>query len=187
MRVVIYFTSAFLLTVIAFVIFRVVARRDYQRQGRLTPASSMLQVLVWGLYMSFPYIYNPAGWVRFWSRDVPVGALVRVVALICIAFGLVSMFGTMIWFGLRRAIGLQVNELLQRGPYRISRNPQLVGGVLLVIGVVLLWPSWYALGWALLYGVVGHWMVMTEEEHLRKTYGEKYERYCEQVSRYLGF
>ena len=187
MRVVAYFASSFLLIVIAFAVFRVVVRRDYRRKGRLTLASSILQVLVWGLYMSFPYIYNPPGWVRFFSPDVPVGALVRVAGLICIAVGLVSAFGTMIWFGLRRAIGLQVDELLRRGPYRISRNPQLAGGSFLVIGTVLLWPSWYALGWAVLYGVVGHLMVMTEEEHLREVYSEEYERYCGQVPRYIGF
>jgi protein-S-isoprenylcysteine O-methyltransferase Ste14 len=187
MRVFVYFSSAFLLIVIALAVFRVVVRRDYQRKGRLTFASSILQVLIWGLYMSFPYIYNPAEWVRILSPDVPVSALVRGAGLVCIAIGLVSAFGTMIWFGLRRAIGLQVNELLQRGPYRISRNPQLVGGSFLVIGTVLLWPSWYALGWAMLYGVVGHLMVMTEEEHLREAYGEAYGKYCEQVPRYLGF
>lgn len=187
MRVVVYFTSAFLLIVNAFAIFRIIVRRDYQRKGRLTLVSSILQVLIWGLYMGFPYIYNPARWVRFWSRNVPVGAFVRAAGLVCTAIGLASAFGTMIWFGLRKAIGLQVNELTQRGPYQISRNPQLVGGSFLVIGTVLLWPSWYALGWTVLYGIVGHLMVMTEEEHLREAYGDEYEQYCKQVPRYLGF
>jgi protein-S-isoprenylcysteine O-methyltransferase Ste14 len=186
-RIVIYFTSALLLIVIAFAIFHVLVRRDYQRKGQLTLASSILQVVIWGLYMSFPYIYNPAEWVCFWSRDVPVSAPVRVAGLVCIAVGLTSAFGTMIWFGLRRAIGLQVNELIQRGPYRISRNPQLVGVGFLVIGTVLLWPSWYAVGWVVLCGIVGHLMVMTEEEHLQEVYEEEYEQYCEQVPRYLGF
>ena len=117
---------------------------------------------------------------------MPVSAPARVAGLICIAVGLALGFGTMIWFGLRRALGLQVDGLIQRGLYRVTRNPQLVGGSLLVIGTVALWPSWYALGWAALYGVVGHLMVMTEEEHLRQVYGEAYERYCERVPRYLG-
>jgi protein-S-isoprenylcysteine O-methyltransferase Ste14 len=182
----VYFISVFLLIVIALAIFRIFVRRDYQRKGQLTLVSGFLELLIWGLYMSFPYIYNPAEWVYFWSRNVPVSAPVRVAGLICIAVGLALAFGTMIWFGLRRALGLQVDELNQRGPYRLTRNPQLVGGSLLVIGTVVLWPSWYALGWAALYGVVGHLMVVTEEEHLREVYGEEYERYCEQVPRYLG-
>ena len=181
-----YAISFFLLILIAFVIFRFVVRRDYQRKGRLTLVSGFLELLIWGLYLSFPYLYNPPEWVYFWSRDVSVSPPVRAIGLICTGVGLVIAFGTMFWFGLRRALGLQVNELIIRGPYRISRNPQLVGGILLVIGTAVLWPSWYALGWAALYGVVGHLMVVTEEEHLRDVYGDDYERYCERVPRYLG-
>jgi protein-S-isoprenylcysteine O-methyltransferase Ste14 len=186
MRVVVYLFSAFLLFVFAFAIFRLLVRRDYQQKGRLTPVSGFLQLLIWGLYFGFPTIYNPPEWVRFWSRDVPVSAPVRIAGLICIGAGMAVAFGTMIWFGLRRAFGLQVDGLIQRGVYRVSRNPQLVGGSLLVIGTVVLWPSWYALGWAALYGVVGHLMVITEEEHLREVYGEAYARYCERVPRWLG-
>ena len=90
-------------------------------------------------------------------------------------------------FGLRRAFGLQVKGLVQSGPYRLTRNPQLVGGLLLVIGVVILWPSCYALGWVVLYGIVAHMMVLSEEEHLLRQYGEEYNRYCSQVPRYLGW
>ncbi len=31
----------------------------------------------------------------------------------------------------------------------------------------------------MLYGVVGHVMVMTEEEHLLAVHGEEYARYCQ--------
>ena len=76
--------------------------------------------------------------------------------------------------------------MVQSEPYHVTRNPQLVGGSLLVIGTVVLWPSWYALGWAVLYGIVAHMMVLTEEEHLRDVFGGEYERYCGRVPRYLG-
>jgi hypothetical protein len=52
MRVVVYFISAFLLIVIAFAIFRIFVRRDYQRKGRLTLISGFLELLIWGLYMT---------------------------------------------------------------------------------------------------------------------------------------
>lgn len=184
MRLVAYFFSAFALVVIALVIFRVVVRRNYQRKGRLTVVSGFLELLVWGLYMGFPALYNPPGWAWFWSPNVPVSTFARVVGLLCVAIGLASAFGTMLWFGLRRAFGLQVEGLVQRGPYAVTRNPQLVGGSLLVGGVAVLWPSWYALGWVALYGVVAHTMVLTEEEHLRAVYAEEYERYCGRVPRY---
>jgi protein-S-isoprenylcysteine O-methyltransferase Ste14 len=73
------------------------------------------------------------------------------------------------------------------GPYRVTRNPQLMGGALLIVGYIVLWPSWYALGWLALFAVMTHLMVLTEEEHLRRIHREGYERYCKQVPRYLGF
>ncbi len=183
---IIYLASALLLILAAVAVFRVMVRRDYQRHGRLTLLSSALELLVWALFMGFPYLYNPPAWVWFWRPGAPVGPLLRSVGVFCITAGLLSAFGTMFWFGLRRAFGLDVSRLVQSGPYRLSRNPQLVFGILLIAGTAILWPSWYALGWALLYGVVGHLMVLTEEEHLRAAYGEEYDRYCAQVPRYLG-
>ena len=163
MKLVVYSIAVLVLIVASLVVFRIFVRRDYQRRGQLTPLASFLELLVWGLYMSFPYLYNPPEWAYFWSPDVPVGAPLRIIGIICIVVGLVSAFGTMLWFGLRRAFGLEVDKLIQIGPYRFTRNPQLVGGALLVFGSSVLWPSWYALGWVVLYGFVAHVMVLTED------------------------
>jgi protein-S-isoprenylcysteine O-methyltransferase Ste14 len=97
----------------------------------------------------------------------------------------VVAFGTMGWFGIKRAFGISVDGLQQEGPYKISRNPQVLGGYLLVIGVALQWPSLYSLGWILMYAIIMHWMVITEEEHLNRVFGEEYERYCARVPRYI--
>jgi len=56
----------------------------------------------------------------------------------------------------------------------------------MVVGVGWLWPSAYALGWAALWAVLGHWMVVTEEEHLERTLGQAYREYCARVPRYCG-
>jgi protein-S-isoprenylcysteine O-methyltransferase Ste14 len=137
--------------------------------------------------MGFPYLYNPPGWVRFWSPDVPVGPLLRTIGVTCTVVGVALTLGLMVWFGLRRALGLAVTGLARSGPYRLTRNPQLLAASLFVVGPALLWPSWYALGWVLLYGIVAHLMVLTEEEHLRRVHGEAYAAYCRQVARYLGW
>jgi protein-S-isoprenylcysteine O-methyltransferase Ste14 len=185
MRIGVTIMAAILLVGATLVVFRVFVRRDYLQKGRLTPLSGFLELLVWGLYMGFPYLYNPPEWVWFWSPEVPVSTPLRVIGVLCIGAGFVLAFGTMAWFGIRRAFGLQVNALIQSGPYRVTRNPQIVAGSLLVVGTAVLWPSWYAVGWALLYGFVAHTMVLTEEEHLHSVFGEEYARYCEGVSRYL--
>jgi protein-S-isoprenylcysteine O-methyltransferase Ste14 len=181
-----YLLCALALVGAAFLVFRVLVRRDYARINRLTPLTGLSELLLWGLVLGFPYLYNPPEWIYFWSDDVPVGTPLRIAGIGAIALGIVGGVGTMFWFGLRRALGQQVDRLVQSGPYRATRNPQLVGGTPMVIGVALLWPSWYALGWVVLYGVVAHMMVITEEEHLHRVFGEEYARYCERVPRYLG-
>ncbi len=123
MQLFVYLISAFLLFVGVFVIFRIFVRRDYRRQGRLTPFSSFLELLIWFLYMCFPYIYHPSDWP--WAHDPCVSSvLLKSIGWIAVAVGPLA-FITMFWFGLRRAFGLEVNKLIQTGPYRITRNPLL--------------------------------------------------------------
>lgn len=170
----------------AWLVFRVFVRRAYRQKGRLGPLSSALELLVWAGYFAFPYVYNPPEWVSFWSTEVPVGQTLRSLGIGTILVGFAVAFGTMLWFGIGRAFGLQVTGLIQSGPYRLSRNPQLVGGSLLVLGAAVLWPSWYALGWIALYALIAHIMVLTEEEHLRNRFPAEFDRYCRLVPRYVG-
>ena len=182
-----YLGFATLLLLSAYIVFRKTVRKDYLERGRLTPLSSLLQLLVFVGLMCFPYLYNPPGWDRFWKVALTTDPWYRVIGLVLIIAGFVVAFGTMGWFGLRRAFGVQASGLVQSGPYRFSRNPQILGGYLLVLGVALQWPSLYSLGWIFLYGVIGHMMIVTEEEYLTREYGTAYDRYVEDVPRYLRF
>lgn len=87
--------------------------------------------------------------------------------------------------GVLRSLGHGTKELEQSSLYRITRNPQALACALYVIGFAMLWPSWYSEGWAFLYFVLIHVMVLTEEEHLLRTYGQQYKVYCKQVPRYI--
>jgi len=135
--------------------------------------------------MSFPYLFNPPEWPWIWMLVGPTSYHQQLLGLAMILLGFVVAFGTMGWFGLRRAFGMEVKGLIHEGPYRITRNPQILGGYLLVIGTTVQWPSWYGLGWIVLYGLIGHWMVITEEEHLQTIFGQDYRIYCLNTPRYL--
>jgi protein-S-isoprenylcysteine O-methyltransferase Ste14 len=182
-----YLIAALLVLLIAFATFRISVRRDYQRQGRLTPFSSFLEILIWGLFVCFPSIYNPSDWWLPWFADTPVSPALRIIGLALTTVGIAVAVIAMGALGMPKTMGQKAEGLEQTGLYRVSRNPQIVGGGLMVIGIAVLWPSWYALGWVVLYGVIAHIMVLTEEEHLRNVHGEGYGRYCERVPRYLGF
>jgi len=180
-----YLLLAALLLVFAYIVFRRIGRRDYLQKGRLTWLSSFLQLLVFLGVLLFPYMYNPPGWAYFWELQRPASYPLAILGSILIICGFVAAFGTMAWFGLGRAFGLKVEDLAHSGPYRISRNPQILGMYLLVIGVSLQYPSWYAVGWIVLCGIICHWMILSEEEFLRAKFGQQYESYCEQTPRYL--
>ena len=78
----------------------------------------------------------------------------------------------------------RTKHLMTEGPYRLSRNPMLTGSFIYYIGVcVLLW-TWQAL---LVFGVIVVVMlvqVRSEEQRLRRDFGEEYEAYCRRTGRF---
>ena len=181
-RLWVFIVCAIALVAIAWLVFGVVVRRDYRRRGRLGPLSSALELLVATFYVAFPYIYLPSAW-----PPVQVGPVWALLGYALLGFGLAGALGTMIVLGLGRAFGLVADTLIQTGPYRFSRNPQIVIFVVAMVGAVVLWPSWYALGWLLLFAPVFHSMVLVEEEFLRREFGDEYQDYCRRTPRYLAF
>jgi protein-S-isoprenylcysteine O-methyltransferase Ste14 len=174
-----------LLLFAAYIVFRKIVRRDYLTKGKLSWPAALLQLLIFMGLMCLPYLYNPPEWAYFWDFEAASESWLGYLGFILIILGFVVAFGTMFWFGLRRAFGRQTAGLIQNGPYRWSRNPQILGGYLLVIGTVVQRPSLYALGWVLLYGIIAQMMIVTEEEYLQIQYGEAYDQYCAHVPRYL--
>lgn len=177
--------SAAILLGLSFLVFRRLIRRDYLKFGHLTGISSLSELIVFAGIMGFPYLFHPPQWSYFWKLDGPSGFALHFTGLLIVIIGFVLAFVTMGWFGFKRAMGLEAEGLISRGPYRFSRNPQIIGGYLLVIGISVQWPSWFCLVWIAIYGISGHWMILTEEEHLRILRGEEYVLYCEKIPRYL--
>lgn len=180
-----YFLAAGLLLGSAYKVFQRVVRREYTHKGRLSPPVSGLQLAILCAYFFFPYVYNPPAWALFWAKNPAISKTQHRAGFALTCLGMAGAFGIMGWFGMKQAFGVANEGLQKSGPYRFSRNPQVVGGALMVIGPALQWPSWYALGWVGMYAAIMHWMVLGEEEHLLRVYGEEYEKYCAEVPRYL--
>ncbi len=181
MSIPLYVVSAFILVAFAFITFRTVVRRSYRQRGRLTWFSSSLEFLVFFSWGTFTWLDLPSGW-----PPADVNPILRTFAWLCITIGLSVMFILIFWFGWLRALGQKVDTLVQSGPYRITRNPQSVACGIAVIGYALFWPSWHTLGWVILFSVIAHMMVLTEEKHLREIFGKEYIKYCARVPRYVG-
>lgn len=185
MKVFTYLTLLAALLSAAYFVFRVLVRREYAGRGRLTPLVSGAQLLVFLGFFSFPYQFNPPAWALPWVRSPAQPHWLFILGLLSICLGVILAIGTMAWFGFGIAFGVQTDGLRTAGPYRISRNPQVLAGWLMVIGPALQRPSFYFLGWLCAYAVIMHWMVLSEEEHLGRVFGEAYTEYCREVPRYL--
>jgi protein-S-isoprenylcysteine O-methyltransferase Ste14 len=151
-----------------------------------------------------------------WLRTALFAALVPGVVLILVPFALVTRglgphldLGTGQLLGLvplalglavilqrfadfvRRGRGTPVpydppRELVVAGLYRLVRNPQYVGVVLVVVGEALLTGAVVLFGYAALLAVGYDLFVRYYEERtLQRLFGEAYARYCHLVPRWL--
>lgn len=82
--------------------------------------------------------------------------------------------------------GGSTSTVLDRGPFRVSRNPLYLGLISLDVGLALLWPSFWALILTPL-GVVALWWgaVLPEERYLSEKFGSEYDAYRARVRRWL--
>jgi protein-S-isoprenylcysteine O-methyltransferase Ste14 len=181
MKLSIYLISAFLFLVSGFIIFRVFVRRDYKKIGRLTFFSTFLEWVIFCSWGWFTYFDLRGNW-----QPSYVHPIIRIIAWICLVVGMAFLIIGIAKLGFRRSNGLEMNILKQTGLYRLSRNPQALACALAVVGYALFWPTWHTLGWILLYMIIVHMMVITEEENLRKVFGDEYIQYCQRVPRYIG-
>ena len=176
-----YIIIYFLFLVFGWFVLRVLVRRDYMMRERLSIPVSILQTLLFFIYGGFPYLYISHDWPK-----VYVSSTLHFIGMVFIIVGLSSLAYGMLKLGLLPSIGSTSDELERIGIYDISRNPQALACSFYVVGFSMLWPSWYAISWVLLYVVLIHIMIITEEEHLLHLYGASYEEYCYEVPRYIG-
>lgn len=182
---IIFLIASILFILFGFLVFRVIVRRDYQKNGRLSWLTTFLQVLVFFLHANLAYLFLPAKWLSL--PPLSGVRILNITGLSLIGLALIFITLSMGALGYPKTMGVNLNHLKETGFYRFSRNPQIIFYNFLLIGFALLWPSWYAIPWILVYYIIAHMMVLTEEENLRRTFGKSFEEYCRRVPRYFLF
>jgi protein-S-isoprenylcysteine O-methyltransferase Ste14 len=77
-------------------------------------------------------------------------------------------------------------HLVVEGPYRYLRNPMYLGAILSLAGAALYYRSAVLLAYVGAFTLWAHlFVVLYEEPHLRRTFGDAYARYCRAVSRWM--
>ena len=98
--------------------------------------------------------------------------------------GLVIAFKAIRDLSLETTSGLEKN-FTEKGLYNHSRNPQVLGNLLTLLGAVILRPT---VEMSFISFVTGLWlvtMIFAEEKWLEEKYGEKYLEYTEKVPRFF--
>lgn len=137
--------------------------------------------LNWSIYSgSFLFLaYHDSGSL-FVSTPAMSGS-----GVLLILFGMALSSIAIVQVGLTTSTGVRT-DLHTQGVYRYSRNPQYVGFIAGIVGVLVMSGS----GSASLVGVFGIlWFIiapLAEEPWLREQYGEAYDSYRERTPRFVG-
>ena len=172
-----------LLLGVGYIIFRKIVRNDYLKRNKLSTLSSILEFVFFALHANAMYFYLPVTWPEL--PPLANNTVLFYLSIIAIIIGLVIVLLAMVPLGYKRAMGSDSKALKTNGLYNFSRNPQLVGYGLLLIGFCLSYFEISSIIWFVIYLVVARWMVQSEEEYLLKKYGEDYKKYCYKVPRYI--
>jgi protein-S-isoprenylcysteine O-methyltransferase Ste14 len=88
--------------------------------------------------------------------------------------------------GYKKEFSKKGQALVMCGLYSLTRNPMYLGTYLIGAGFVLIvWPWWFLIVFTVLFFVRFNQQIVKEEAHLKKLFGEKYEKYCRQVPRFF--
>lgn len=76
-------------------------------------------------------------------------------------------------------------QLVQLGVFRLSRNPIFLGMRVTLLGFFLILPNAVTVATLVLGDALMQIQARLEEEYLRQTHGEVYQKYCQQTRRWL--
>jgi protein-S-isoprenylcysteine O-methyltransferase Ste14 len=121
----------------------------------------------------------PPSWGFVQWLALPVGVIGLIVLLYCILSFAVIGRGTLSPIDAPKL-------LVVRGLYRYVRNPMYCGVFLILIAEATFYESRSLLEYAAIWLPLAQaFVVLYEEPHLRREYGDSYDHYCQSVRRWL--
>lgn len=178
-----YLVAAFILILFSYITFRIIVRNDYSKKGKLTFISYFLEVLIFALHANFMYLFLPVKWPNI--PALPENIVLQIIAIVFVLIGFLIVAVAMSGLGYGRTLGQDKKLLNTKGLYKYSRNPQLIGYGMILFSFVMLYFTWYSIGWFIIYLVISYFMIKSEEEFLTNNYGKEYQKYCNAIPRLI--
>ena len=155
------------------------ARWEYRKYGKQT----------WlGLFGLCLMLFMPNVLIDYATTYAWPGSALEYAGALVAAGGLALCFAGIATFrSLAKVMCLEPGKLAEDGPYRWSRNPQYVGWLLFLAGFCMTdWSAWCLAALAVV-AVSLHLLVLIEEEHLGRVFGQAYEDFLARTPRYAGW
>jgi len=114
--------------------------------------------------------------------------LLQITGILLILIALLILLLTLLHFKTSLRFGMDKNnrgELITEGIFSVSRNPFFLSLDFYFIGIALIFPSWFFIGFSLLAVISIHFFILKEERFLKEVYDDEYNTYSEKVRRYL--
>ena len=165
------------MTIPVAVIALLFARMEYRKYGKLTFV---------GLLLLCAMLIMPNFVLEFETRYEMPGTILDYIGVLVGLFGLIMCgLGITTFRSFPKMFCLDTGELTVSGIYRWSRNPQYIGWLLFLTGFALNDWSLWCLAAIVVVAVSLHLLVLIEEEHLRREFGQQYVEFCHRVPRYF--
>ena len=114
--------------------------------------------------------------------------IMQITGTILIGFALVLLTLTLLHFKNSLRFGMEETnqgELITTGIFTVSRNPFFLSLNLYFMGIAILLPSLFFIGFAILTLVSIHFFILKEEKFMQNVYGKEYLEYQRKVRRYF--
>ncbi|WP_138512763.1 PEMT/PEM2 family methyltransferase [Maricaulis alexandrii] len=162
--------------------FTLQARADFQRQGKWSrPTAVFSGVIMHGHFLATLGL----AWLDRGSLFAPNLISLALGGALFLGGAFVIFLGRYAYGSQERVYGLLEDELIQHGIYQRTRNPQYVGYGAMFVGSAVAAGSTFALLSAISFLVIIHvFITWVEEPHMKRTFGEAFERYAGTVRRY---
>ena len=141
--------------------------------------------LAWGLAIIVGLALHWLVPLPFMPAHLPVGWIGAVIFVLAIALGVSSVI-TMTKAGSNVPTNRPTTTIVERGPYRVTRNPIYLGMFLGQIGLAVAFNSvWLLLTLVPFALVIRYGVVAREEAYLECKFGDVYRGYRSRVRRWL--
>ena len=172
-------TFLLVLTVPVTAVALLYARWEYCKRGKLT---------LLGLLLLCAMFFVPNLILEYATKYAMPSTLLDYIGVFVGVVGIVlCLISITLFRSVPKVMCMDTGKLTISGPYRWSRNPQYVGWFLFLLGFALNDWSLWCLAALLVVAISLHLLVLVEEEHLSRVFGEEYVNYYRKIPRYAGW